>query len=343
MSIGTFASDVLAALGAPTTAANVQSIEDWAAQEGGGGANNPLNTTLQTAGSTGSINSVGVQNYANTADGVTATAQTLEGGNYSAIVAALKSGSGLIGAGGAVGSELSTWSGGGYDSLGGATEPGGTAVQGAAGGAAAGGASSAPATLLAAGTSGNPMLDGLEFLGNFANMVPDLAGVVTVFKDGANAVGAVNHEMAYILDTGLNMFKPGQAWRLVFTAATVGIGAGAVVTFRSGGRGGGDHLPQAILLTGAALLAGFMAFRPWPVADGKPEKPGAYAYQILEGQAPAAGPAGVSPAEVQTTEFALGTFEAIWALSKVSGSLKNITESIYDAKQAALGWWGDLF
>lgn len=210
-------------------------------------------------------------------------------------------------------------------------------------GSSSGTASSAPATLLAAGTSGNPMLDGLEFLGNFANMVPDLAGVVTVFKDGANAVGAVNHEMAYILDTGLNMFKPGQAWRLVFTAATVGIGAGAVVTFRSGGRGGGDHLPQAILLTGAALLAGFMAFRPWPVADGKPEKPGAYAYQILEGQAPAAGPAGVSPAEVQTTEFALGTFEAIWALSKVSGSLKNITESIYDAKQAALGWWGDLF
>jgi hypothetical protein len=337
--IGDFASSVLQALGAPATSANVQSIEDWAAQEGGGGANNPLNTTLQTAGSTGSINSVGVQNYANTADGVAATAQTLQGGNYSAIVSALKSGSGLIGAGGAVGSELSTWSGGGYDSLGGASEGSSSAVAGGSSSATTG----ADATLVSAGTSGNPVIDALEFLGNFTSLVPDLAGVVTVFKDGANSVGAVNHELAYIVDTALNMFKPGQAWRLVFTGVTVGVGAGAVVTFRAGGRGGGDHLPMAILLTGAALLAGFMAFRPWPVADGKPEKPGAYAYQIFEGQAPAAGPAGVSPAEVQTTEFALGTVEAIWALSKVSGTLKNITEAVYDAKQAALGWWGDLF
>lgn len=112
-----WAAAILTALGAPITAANVSSLEDWFDHEGGGGANNPLNTTLSdTPGVTGSINSVGVKSYSSPADGVEATVKTLEGG-YSAIVAALKSGAGLSNAGPAVSSELSTWSGGGYSSL----------------------------------------------------------------------------------------------------------------------------------------------------------------------------------------------------------------------------------
>ena len=64
-----FATAILQGLGAPVNAANVGSLEDWFGLEGGGGANNPLNTTLPTSGSTGSINSDGVQSYGTAATG----------------------------------------------------------------------------------------------------------------------------------------------------------------------------------------------------------------------------------------------------------------------------------
>ena len=112
-----WAAAILAALKAPATAANLSSLTNWFGHEGGGGANNPLNTTLHTTGSTGSINSAGVQNYSSPAAGVTATAKTLLGGGYNAIVAALRAGVGLSNGDGQVASELSTWSGGGYSSV----------------------------------------------------------------------------------------------------------------------------------------------------------------------------------------------------------------------------------
>jgi len=116
-----FATAILQALGAPVNPANVGSLNDWFALEGGGGANNPLNTTLATSGSTGSINSVGVQSYGTPAEGVAATVDTLDSGSYSAIVAALKSGAGLTGGSASVAQELSAWSGGGYSSVTGGT------------------------------------------------------------------------------------------------------------------------------------------------------------------------------------------------------------------------------
>lgn len=108
-----FAKSVLATIHAPITPANVASIEAWAHREGGGGANNPLNTTL-VVGSNNPFNSVGVQNYPSMSVGVLGTARTLLGGNYSDIVAALRSGNGLCGRSFA---GLSTWSGGGYSSV----------------------------------------------------------------------------------------------------------------------------------------------------------------------------------------------------------------------------------
>jgi hypothetical protein len=108
-----FAKSVLATIHAPVTPQNVASIEAWAHREGGGGANNPLNTTLGMPGAT-DFNSVGVKNYASMGVGVLATARTLLGGNYSDVVAALRSGNGLCGRSF---SGLSTWSGGGYSSV----------------------------------------------------------------------------------------------------------------------------------------------------------------------------------------------------------------------------------
>lgn len=108
-----FADAVLSGVGAPVTPPNVKSIESWIGREGGGGANNPLNSTLPAPGSTG-FNSVGVQNYPTPQDGITATVSTLENGNYGDILMLLRSGGGLCGH---QLQGLSTWSGGGYSSV----------------------------------------------------------------------------------------------------------------------------------------------------------------------------------------------------------------------------------
>ena len=97
----------------PRTPADVASLVAWQNREGGGGANNPLNTTQPEPGST-VFNSVGVQNYPDVAEGVAATAVTLRNGNYGDILSALASGGGLCGRAFA---GLSTWSGGGYSQV----------------------------------------------------------------------------------------------------------------------------------------------------------------------------------------------------------------------------------
>jgi len=116
----TFARSLLATIGAPQTSANINSILGWINHEGGGGTNNPLNTTYGSPGSNtprmpGTVfNSAGVMNYPSLSVGVLANARTLLGGGYSDIVAALRSGQGLCGRSFA---SLSTWSGGGYSSV----------------------------------------------------------------------------------------------------------------------------------------------------------------------------------------------------------------------------------
>lgn len=114
-----FATAVLTGLGAPVTQSNIQFIERWITREGGGGANNPLNTTQQMNGSTVLAgNSAGVQNYSNLDVGVQATVKTLLNGFYPNIVAALKAGTASeADAGGQLSKDLSTWSGGGYSTV----------------------------------------------------------------------------------------------------------------------------------------------------------------------------------------------------------------------------------
>ncbi len=114
-----FAAAVLSGLGDRQTAANMRSMENWEAREGGNWNNtaafNPLNTTLVYDGShvMNGGNSAGVQAYKNWADGLAATIQTLRNGNYGDILNALASGQGL----GGYLSGLGTWSGGGYYSV----------------------------------------------------------------------------------------------------------------------------------------------------------------------------------------------------------------------------------
>jgi hypothetical protein len=108
-----FIAAVLAGIGAPNTPANQQSMSAWIRHEGGGGKNNPLNTTEPEPGAT-DFNSVGVKNYVSGSQGVEATIATLMGGGYSDVVGALRSGNGLCGQ---AWFGLSRWSGGGYSQV----------------------------------------------------------------------------------------------------------------------------------------------------------------------------------------------------------------------------------
>ncbi len=96
-----WAQSLLDALSMPTTVQNLKDIVGWELAEGGAGpqfgvANNtanfnPLNTT-QLAPSAISINTVGVKSYSSWDEGLTATAQTLNNGNYDAILQLLQAG-----------------------------------------------------------------------------------------------------------------------------------------------------------------------------------------------------------------------------------------------------------
>ncbi len=115
-----FWSQVLVDMGAPITQSNIEALRAWSEREGGGGAWNPLNTTRPEAGST-SFNKVGVQNYTSAQQGAQATADSIRNGRYPSILAAFMTGSAfeaLVGGGkGPIGSQLRTWSGGGYNNV----------------------------------------------------------------------------------------------------------------------------------------------------------------------------------------------------------------------------------
>lgn len=102
---------ILHALGAPITEANVFSFAGWFRREGGGGENNPMNTTLGSQYP--AINSDGVRNFPTPDIGVAETVATLEHG-YSAIVESFRAGAGLEHPNSETAAELHLWSGGGY-------------------------------------------------------------------------------------------------------------------------------------------------------------------------------------------------------------------------------------
>jgi hypothetical protein len=97
----TWATQLLTALGAPTTDSNITALTTWQQHEGGHWENsasfNPLNTTYDPDKKYESMNSVGVRRYPSWDEGIAATVNTLTGSKadargYSAIVNALKSG-----------------------------------------------------------------------------------------------------------------------------------------------------------------------------------------------------------------------------------------------------------
>ena len=85
-----------------------------------------------------------------------------------------------------------------------------------------------------------------------------------------------------------------------------------------------SNLPLGILLLGVAGLAGFMAFRPWPMPGGNPIKPGAYAVELLQGHPPAASNPPNRKADIAVIEGGLVTLLGVWAASKLASTLSGI-------------------
>jgi hypothetical protein len=117
---------ILTSLGAPLTSANIVSIGYWMQNEAGGpgagivGANNPINVSQPCCGGV-PIQDDGdgvtfLQSYPTVADGIDAITQYLNRGNYTAILADLKSGVGLM-TDSNLASEISLYSGGGYSTI----------------------------------------------------------------------------------------------------------------------------------------------------------------------------------------------------------------------------------
>ena len=117
--------EALGALDVPTTAANVQTMVDWFANEGvPHNYNNPLNLQTpfggsQTSTAAGAPARERIQAYPTPSDFIYAFPIEMNNGSYPAIVESLKTGRGLEGsaATSTIADELLVYSGNGYDSI----------------------------------------------------------------------------------------------------------------------------------------------------------------------------------------------------------------------------------
>lgn len=102
-------------------------------------------------------------------------------------------------------------------------------------------------------------------------------------------------------------------------------------------------LPLAILFLGAALIAGFMAFRPWPAPQAnKPIKPGAYFIEILRGQPPAASIEPDRQTEITAIQDGLWVILGIWATSKAASALGSLGTAVGSIAGGIAGLWGKI-
>jgi hypothetical protein len=204
----------------PNTAQNQSFLVGWASHENTSASYNPLATTYRTSSSQPLPgNSAGVQQYGSVSEGVGATVATLQNGDYPSINAALASGNPWpANDSGALGNNLSTWSGGGYTQVNAAPAgyntpalTGGVAQSSAgAGGTAAASSSTTPTGFISGpcdktksvisfpsvvGIGGGTLLNqctakhivgGMVILGGG---IVTLVGVALLFTGGRNALG----------------------------------------------------------------------------------------------------------------------------------------------------------
>jgi Lysozyme like domain len=169
---------------------------------------------------------------------------------------------------------------------------------------------------------------------------PDTSGSLTVQQPGSSSssgsgpladvtsaissAGTLLNDAAKALDWFFHFFKPGQGWRIAFGAGAVVAAYGGIRSWQGASQSedATGALPLAVALFGLAALAGFMTLRQWPQPGGKPIRPGAYAVDVLEGKAPAAGP--VPSSDVVPIEIGLGAILALWGASKAAQGLSGL-------------------
>lgn len=197
-----FAIDVLKGLGEPVTPSNVDFILAWAKREGGGGAWNPLNTTLKHGTSTPLAgNSAGVQNYSSFQDGVAATIQTLQSPLYKDIRNAFSTGKADPNA---TYAGLATWSGGGYQNLTGVdgTDWAHQAVSANPAGGGGTGAGAPSAAPKAAALSPSALEAGLSQDGFVIGLIDSTPELKNVFTSALSHNWSVEQTMLHIQNTG---------------------------------------------------------------------------------------------------------------------------------------------
>lgn len=174
-----------------------------------------------------------------------------------------------------------------------------------------GGASNAP-LIAVPGTPG-----GLGGGSGGGGPLADLTGAVS-------QAGTLLGDAAKALDWFFHFFKPGQGWRIAFGAGAILAFYGGVRSWQSASQSDDSTaaLPLAVALFALSAMAAFMTLRQWPQPGGKPIRPGAYAVDILEGKAPAAGAA--PPSDVTAIEIGLGAILALWGASKAAQGLSGL-------------------
>ena len=146
----------------------------------------------------------------------------------------------------------------------------------------------------------------------------------------ADVTGAISQagtllgDAAKALDWFFHFFKPGQGWRIAFGAGAILAFYGGVRSWQSASQSDDSTaaLPLAVALFALSAMAAFMTLRQWPQPGGHPIKPGAYAVDILEGKAPAAGAAPAS--DTTAIEIGLGAILALWGASKAAQGLSGL-------------------
>lgn len=92
-------------------------------------------------------------------------------------------------------------------------------------------------------------------------------------------------------------------------------------------------LPAGLLLLGIAGIAGFMAFRPWPVDPASTTNPkGAlsprvYAVEIITGKPPAASLPPDRGGDIALIEGGLAALLGVWITAKLASALSGLTNA----------------
>ena len=182
-----------------------------------------------------------------------------------------------------------------------------------------------------------------SWLGDLA-LIPGIGPFTTLLADLWNMVNYPTRQLAFMIDRAFGMFKPGQAWRMVFAAAGFASAWYAVQEFRDGDD---DGFTLALVLTAVAGLALFMGLRPWPAVSvggsTLPIKPGAYVYDVFKGEIPEAGPPATSEAEVDVIQATLDLILMVLIIQKIAETVYDVAEAANATKNTIFGFWGNLF